>query len=190
VLAPVNVNTDAPLFTRLPAPLSTPLKVVSDAPLAVSTLPCRFNAPAPASVAISSSLASFTKPDAFTVTAMLFASALPPDSVNVPPFTVVVPLNAFAPLRVSSDAPSFTRLYAPLRIPLNVAALATVNVVSPFNDAFPLKVSAPLFVASPTVSAPFRTSAFASVRAVPESEERRPPVNVSVPVPSAASSPA
>jgi hypothetical protein len=76
-------------------------------PLNVSAFPCKFTAPAPAKVAISSALASFNVPLAFTVTAMLFANALPPLNVNIPASTTVAPLNVFAPDNVNSADPAF-----------------------------------------------------------------------------------
>jgi hypothetical protein len=101
----------------------------------------------------------------------------------------VGPLKVFIPLKVNSSTPAFVRLYAPLTTPLIVAALATVNVVSPPNATFPLKVSAPLFVASPNANVPLIANSFAKLRAVTESLEIRPPLKVTVPVPSAALSP-
>jgi hypothetical protein len=190
VLAPLSVNTAAPVFTSDPAPLITPLKVVSAAPPTLSTFPCRFTAPAPARLAISSLLASFKVPLAPTVTAMLLISALPPLKVSTPASTLVTPLKVFTPLKVNSSDPVFVRLYAPLTTPLNVAALATVNVVAATSDTFPLKVSTPLLVASPNPSVPLIANAFASVRAVAESLEIRPALKVTVPIPSAALFPA
>jgi hypothetical protein len=120
---------------------------------------------------------------------MLLINALPPLSVSTPASTFVDPLKVFTPLKVNSSTPAFVRLYAPLTTPLIVAALATVNVVSPPNATFPLKVSAPLFVASPNPSVPLIANSFARLRAVALSLEIRPPLKVTVPVPSAALSP-
>jgi hypothetical protein len=120
---------------------------------------------------------------------MLLISALPPLSVRIPASTFVGPLKVFTPLKFNSSAPAFVKLYAPLTTPLNVAALATVNVVAAPSATFPLKVSAPLLVASPKPSVPIIANSFASVRAVAESLETRPPLKVTVPVPSAALSP-
>jgi hypothetical protein len=120
---------------------------------------------------------------------MLLINALPPLSVSTPASTFVDPLKVFTPLKVNSSTPAFVKLYAPLTTPLIVAALATVNVVSPPNATFPLKVSAPLLVASPNPSVPLIANSFARLRAVALSLEIRPPLNVTVPVPSAALSP-
>jgi hypothetical protein len=120
---------------------------------------------------------------------MLLISALPPLSVRIPASTLVDPLKVFTPLKVNSSTPAFVRLYAPLTTPLSVAALATVNVVSPPNATFPLKVSAPLFVASPNPSVPLIANSFARLRAVALSLEIRPALKVTVPVPNAALSP-
>jgi hypothetical protein len=186
---PLIVNTALPVFTRLPAPLINPLYVVSTPPLTLNTFPCKSTAPAPARLAISSLLASFNVPPADTVTAMLLMSALPPLNVRIPASTFVEPLKVFTPLKVNSSTPAFVRLYTPLTTPLNVAALATVSVVSAPSGTFPLKVSAPLLVASPKPSVPLIANSFASVRAVAELLEIRPALNVTVPVPSAALSP-
>ena len=64
-----------------------------------------------------------------------------------------------------------------------------MSVVFPVRAALPERVSAPELVASPSANAPVNKSALVSVRAVTESEERRPPVKVSAPVPRAALSP-
>jgi hypothetical protein len=99
---------------------------------------------------------------------MLLARAFPPLNVNTPASTVVGPLNVFSPLKVNSSDPAFVRLYAPLTTPLRVAALATVSVVAAPSATSPLKVNAPLLVASPNPNAPLIANAFASVRAVAE----------------------
>jgi hypothetical protein len=189
LLEPVIVNTALPVFTKLPAPLIKLLYVVSTAPLTLNTFPCRFTAPAPARLAISSLLASFKVPPADTVTAILLIKALPPLSVRIPASTFVEPLKVFTPLKVNSSNPAFVRLYAPLTTPLIVAALATVKVVSLPNATFPLNVNAPLFVASPNPNVPLIANSFARLRAVALSLEIRPPLKVTVPVPSAALSP-
>jgi hypothetical protein len=121
---------------------------------------------------------------------MLLISALPPLNVNTPASTFVAPLKVFTPLKVNSSDPAFVRLYAPLTTPLNVAALATVSVVAAPSATLPLKVNTPLLVASPKPSVPLIANSFASVRAVAESLEIRPALKVTVPVPSAALSPA
>jgi hypothetical protein len=163
--------------------------VVLPDPFNVSTFACRFTAPAPANVAISSLLASFNVPPALTVTGMLFANALPPLNVNVPASTTVTPLNVFTPLSVNSADPAFVRSNAPLTTPLSVTPLATVNVVAALNAATPDSVNAPVLVPSPSASEPLRVNAFANVRAVTPSLDIFPPLNTTVPVPNAALSP-
>jgi hypothetical protein len=189
VFAPVNVNVPLPLFTKLPPPLITPLYTVLAEPFNVRTFACNFTAPAPANVAISSLLANFNVPSAFTVTAIVFANALPPLNVNIPASTTVTPLNVFAPDNVNSPPPTFVKALAPLTTPLNVTPLATSNVVAPLNVASPESVKAPVFVASPKPSDPLKVSAFATVRAVTLSLAIFPPLNTNVPVPNAALSP-
>ena len=92
----------------------------------------------------------------------------------------------FTPLSVSSLAPCFTRLEVPLTTPPRVDELNTFNEVTPAIATLPLKVSVPRFTKSPKVTVPDITTAFEAVRDVVESLEIRPPVAVSVPVPSAA----
>jgi hypothetical protein len=120
---------------------------------------------------------------------MLFTNALPPLKVNVPASTTVAPVNVFAPLNVNSPLPAFVNPFAPLTTPLNVTPLATVNVVAPLNAAVPLNVNAPVFAASPSANAPLKPNAFATVRAVVSLLEIFPPLNVTLPVPKAASFP-
>jgi hypothetical protein len=120
---------------------------------------------------------------------MLLISALPPLSVSTPASTFVDPLKVFSPLKVNSSTPAFVKLYAPLTTPLSVAALATVKVVAAPSATFPLKVNAPLLVASPNPSVPLIANSFAKLRAAALSLEIRPPLKVTVPVPSAALSP-
>jgi hypothetical protein len=162
---------------------------VFPAPLKVNTFACKLTAPAPANVPISSSLANFNVPPALTVTAMLFANALPPLSVRVPALTSVAPLNVFAPLNVNSADPAFVRSNAPLTTPLIVTPLATVNVVAADNAAAPENVSAPSLVTSPSTSAPLSDHPFVTARAVEPLLAIFPPLNTTVPVPNAALSP-
>ena len=147
---------------------------------------CKFTAPAPANVAISSALASFSVPPAFTVTAILFANALPPLNVNVPASTTVAPLYVFAPESVNSALPAFVRSNAPLTTPLIVTSLATVSVVAADSAAAPDNVNAPVFVPSPKLSPPLSVNAFANVRALALSLAIFPPLNTTVPPPNAA----
>ena len=109
-LDPLRVSTAVPVFARAPAPVMRPEKTVEVPPLRVSVLPWRLTRPAPAIEAICSSVATFRLPAAFTVTAMLLTSALPPLSVRIPSFTAKVPPKVFTPLNSSSAVPSFTRL--------------------------------------------------------------------------------
>jgi hypothetical protein len=106
--APLNVRTDEPFFRRIPLLfVINPLYVVSDEPPIVKRLVPRSTTPDPANEPISSLLANFNVPLAFTVTAIAFANASPPLNVNVPAFTTVGPLNVFTPLNVSSAEPAF-----------------------------------------------------------------------------------
>ena len=93
-----------------------------------------------------------------------------------------------APERVREAAPALVRSKPPEMLPLRVPALARLIVVAAVRTASPVRVSSPELVASPRVRLPERSSRLVSVRAVAESEERRPPVKISVPEPSAASS--
>ena len=124
-----------------------------------------------------------------TLTAALLKIALPPATVSVPAPTVTGPLNVFEPANVNSAPPCFTSSNAPLTLPPSVTALATVNCVLAASETDPARVRAPELIASPRVSEPERTAAFARVRAVAELPASLPPVNRSVPVPSAAASP-
>jgi hypothetical protein len=183
----VSVSTDVPFFLSDPLLLVIkPLKVVLVDPLTVNRLVSRSTTPDPESDPISSSLANFSVPFAFTVTAMLFAKALPPLNVSVPASTIVAPLNVFTPLNVNSPTPPFVSPFAPLTTPLNVTPLATFNVVAALNAAAPENVIAPVFVVSPSASVPLNPNAFATVRAVAPSLEIFPPLNVTLPVPNAA----
>jgi hypothetical protein len=120
---------------------------------------------------------------------MLFANALPPLSVNVPPSTTVAPLNVFTPLSVSSPLPAFVKSNAPLTTPLSVTPLATVSVVAALNAAFPLAVNTPVFTESPKANPPLKIQVFPNERADNPSLEIFPPLNVTVPVPNAESLP-
>jgi hypothetical protein len=180
--APVSVSTDVPFFLNDPLLLViNPLNVVLVDPLTVNRLVSKSTTPDPDNDPISSSLANFSVPFAFTVTAILFASALPSLNVNVPASTTVAPLNVFTPLNVNSPIPAFVKSNAPLTTPLIVTPLATFNVVAAPNAAAPENVNVPVFVPSPSANAPLNPSAFPTVRAVVSLLEIFPPLNVTLP---------
>ena len=186
VFAAARVKVADPIFTSAPEPLITPPKLEACAPLKVSVLPDKLTNPSPAKLAISSLALKFSAAPVFTVSTMLFASALPPTRVRLPALTVVVPLKVFTPDNVNSAVPAFTSPPLPPSAPANVAALARVIVLPPTSVPLPLKVRLPEFTESPSVKVPESNSAFASVRATAESLESRPPPRFKVPLPSAA----
>ena len=89
------------------------------------------------------------------------------------------------PASTSSAVPDFVS--PPFDITLeNVAGDNTDNVrVAPPRSAAPENVSVPVFVESPIVALVVKLMALARVRAAVESDDRLPPLNVSVPVPRA-----
>jgi hypothetical protein len=98
----------------------------------------------------------------------------------------------FAPLNVNSPVPAFVKLPLPLTTPFQftVTGLGTVTVEFAVMAPDPPNVSAPLFVASPSVTLAPIENAFPTVRAVTESlETTLAALIVSVPVPNAASFP-
>jgi hypothetical protein len=182
VFAPLNVNSAVPVFTSEPVPLITPEKAVSTDPPNVNTFACKFTAPDPATDATVSDPPNFSVPEAPTVTASASNNALPPDNVNVPPFTVADPLNVFAPLKVNSADPVFTNDPVPLITPENVVFAEPPNVSvfakSPTEPA-PANVPNVSDAPSPNVAPD------ATVTATP-SANAAPPDNVSVPALTAA----
>jgi hypothetical protein len=147
--------------------------------------------PVPARLAIVSLAPNFNIPGDVTVTAPVSAIAEPPFNVSVPPVTVVVPVCVFTPPNVNSPVPAFVKLPLPLTTPFQFTALATVTVAFAVIAPAPPNVSAPLFVPSPNVTFAPIENPFPSVRAVTESLETTTLAvfNVSVPLPSASSSP-
>jgi hypothetical protein len=105
---------------------------------------------------------------------------------TVPAPKVTPPVNVFAPLSVSTDAPAFVNENAPPIAPLNTTTLGVVTVEFAVNAPTPPRVSSPVFVPSPSVTAPPNEYPFVIVRAVVESLERVPPVIINVPVPNPA----
>ncbi len=69
-------------------------------------------------------------PPELTVTLLVAPSALPElaAATNVPPFTVVLPLKVFAPVRTTVPAPLFTSAMLPCA-PLLVPAITPAKVV-------------------------------------------------------------
>jgi hypothetical protein len=157
----------------------------------VSTFPCTSTVPLP--LAVNTPTVSldpnFKLPLVANVTVVPSPIALPPLNVNVPAFTVVFPVNVFAPLSVSSPAPAFVNENAPPNAPDITTPLATVSVVFAVNVPAPLNVNVPFFVASPNVTAPPNVIPFDIVRAVVESLETVPPLNTNIPLPNAISLP-
>ena len=186
VFEPLKPRTAPPFFTRLPpAPLITPEKFVEVPPLSVSALFCSAIEPAPRMPANSSELESFNSAPPATSANTAFAIAAPPAKFKVPPKTDTEPENVLAALSVSSPDPDFDSPEAPLTTPLKSTELAIVRLLLPAKETPFVKVSEPEFTASPSVAAPFNTTAFESRRASVESLETRPPVISNDPVPSA-----
>ena len=120
---------------------------------------------------------------------VLLAREAPTPRTRVPPRSEVDPVKVFAPFSVRVASPPLLKLYAPPTAPLSVVSLAMFKVVSAVSVVFEANVSAPLLKASPRNTVLEKDTAFAIVRCVRESLERRPPLKVRVPVPSAASLP-
>jgi hypothetical protein len=208
VFAPPNVNSPVPAFVKLPLPLTTPFQFTA---LATVTVAFAVIAPAPPNVsaplfvgspnvtfapienpfpsvrAVAESLET-TTPAVFIVNVPVPSAASSPKR-SVPAVTVTPPVNVFAPLRVSTDAPAFVKVPPPLTTPFQFTALATVTVEFAVIAPAPPNVSAPLFVVSPNVTFAPTENPFPIVRAVTESLETTTPAvfNVNVPVPSAVS---
>jgi hypothetical protein len=119
----------------------------------VIAFPCKFTAPAPDNVAISSLLANFSVPLAFTVTAVGFNKAAPPLNVRVPASTTTPPTNVFVPLSANSPNPAFVNKPLPPNTPLSTTPLGAVNVVAPVSVPEPLIVITPVLVTCPKVTA-------------------------------------
>jgi hypothetical protein len=157
VFAPLSVNAPLPLFTKAgptPVPVITPLYVVVVEPLTVNVDVCKFTAPPPAKLPIVSLAANFNVPGDVTTTAPESRIADPTLSVRVPPFTVVKPLNVFAPPSVNSPAPDFVNANAPETTPVAATSLNVVNVKSEVSTPAPVNVSFPVFTASPIDTKP------------------------------------
>jgi hypothetical protein len=192
VFAALNVNAPVPSFTKEPpAPLTTTPTLDAVLPPMVSTFPCTFTVPLP--LAVNTPTVSldpnFKLPLVANATVVPSPIALPPLNVNVPPFTVVFPVNVFAPPSVNSPAPCFVKLADPPKTPPNTTPLATVNVVAAVTVPAPPNVNTPLFVASPNVTVPPNEIPFTNVRAVVPSLDTPPPLTTNVPPPNAPSPP-
>ena len=148
-------------------------------------LPCKFTAPAPARLAISSDAASLSTVAEASVTAAALAIAEPPASVTEPATTLSVPVKVFAPESVSSPPPALVKPSEPLTTPPRTALLSRFSVPVPTTAISPFKVNEPEFSASPSVTSPDSATRLESTRAVAESLERRPELSVSSPDPSA-----
>jgi hypothetical protein len=101
--------------------------------------------------AVTESLESVV-PVAIVIVPLPSAISLP--TRNVPALNVTPPVNVFAPLNVRMEAPAFVNANPPSIAPLNVTTLGVVTVALDVNVPAPPNVNAPLFVTSPTVTAP------------------------------------
>jgi hypothetical protein len=152
---PLKVSNPPLAFTKLPVPLSAPLKLPL---LSVSAVVLKSTTPAPKSVSsVTAAFARFTNPSAVstvatgrieplcafkvapfaTVNAVL---ASVPLKVSVPSFTPVAPLYAFEPLKVNNPPLVFTRLPVPLIAPLKVPLPSVSAVVSNVSTPAPKSV--------------------------------------------------
>jgi hypothetical protein len=102
---------------------------------------------------------------------------------------VAGPANVFTPLNVNAPAPLLVNETAPPTAPDNTTSLAVVNVAFDVNVPPPVNVSNPLRIALPSVTAPPKLYAFASVRPCAPSLETVDPTIATDPVPNAASFP-
>ena len=101
----------------------------------------RFTNPSAVSVVVAASaepLCAFIVAPFATVTAVL---ASVPLSVSVPALTLVAPLYALEPLKLSNPPLVFTRLPVPLMAPLKVPLLSVSAVVSSVTTPAPKSVS-------------------------------------------------
>jgi hypothetical protein len=120
----LNVNAVPPNVTN---PVDAPFNVNNVTALAAnSTVP---SAVTTALTGTRAPLATLNVAPPATVNAVDAKLPLPVNA-NVPPFTLVVPVNVFAPLSVKAPEPCFTSAPAPSITPANVAfpASPTVNV--------------------------------------------------------------
>jgi hypothetical protein len=174
VFAPANVNSPVPAFVKFPLPLTTPfqftaLATVTVAFAVIAPVPPNVNAPLfgtfpnvtfapivnpfPSARAVAESLETTTLA-VFNVNNPLPSPASLPIR-NVPPVTVTPPEKMFAPLNVKIDAPAFVNETAPPPItPLKITALRVEIVVFEVNVPALLSVNTPVFVPSPSVTAP------------------------------------
>ena len=189
VLAPLRVKMLLPVLSSAPEPETVPVKEVLKEPASVSVPAARFTIPAPAIEETDSFARTFKRAASFTTTSTPSASAAPPDNESVPPATVTTPNAVFAPARVSSAAPVFTQSKSPESTPLMITGLSMAKVRPPVSVAFPASVRVPMCALLPKATLPSRESGLESVLAVAPSLARRPPINASVPSPSAASLP-
>jgi hypothetical protein len=173
VLAPANVNSPVPAFVKFPLPLTTPFQFTALATVTVefaviAPVPPNVNAPLfvpspsvtfapivnpfPNARAVPESLETTTLA-VFNVNNPLPSPASLPIR-NVPAVSVTPPVNVFAPLNVNTDAPDFVSENAPPIAPLKTTTLGVVTVVFEVNVPALLSVNTPLFVPSPSVTAP------------------------------------
>jgi hypothetical protein len=174
VFAPANVSSPVPAFVKFPLPLTTPFQFTA---LATVTVEFAVIAPVPPNVNeplfVTSPSVTFAPivnpfPNARAVVESLETTTLAVFNVNnplpspaslpirnVPPVTVTPPVNVFAPLSTRGCAPAFVNETAPPPItPLNITALGVEIVVFEVNVPALLSVNTPVFVPSPSVTAP------------------------------------
>ena len=167
--APGIVNTFAPVTSTFPPPVASttarPAPRSTAAPVFCNVPPCNVNElPVP-------------NPE-------------PAPIDNTPPVTVTFPLKVFTPERVNVPVPALMIADEPLSTPLKITSEAVVIVLGAETEDAPENVSAPVFVASPSVTVPGRANPFAKARAVALSlESVVPDDKVTNPDPSAASLP-
>jgi hypothetical protein len=185
VFEPESVNVPVPDFSNAPAPEATPEIVRAFAPVTSTRPPPVPNTtPRPDPKSTDAPVLCNTPPCNVRLDPVPRPDAAPIDTV--PAFTVTAPLNVFAPLKVNVPLPAFVRLVNPLTTLLIVTFDAVVKVGAELNATAPEIVNAPVFTASPKVTAPDTANAFANVRAVTLSLVNVvPDAKVTVPDPSA-----
>ena len=150
VLLPASVRSDRPFLIRLPAPLSTPLRLKSLLPATVRSAFSAMALPRPKDALLSSVAAPPT------VSAPLPKPlALP--RVNVPRLSVVPPLKVLRPLSVRLAVPFLINGPVPLRTPPRVRPLLPPTLKPAFKATLLPRLTAALLsrvAAPPTVRAP------------------------------------
>jgi hypothetical protein len=133
-------------------------------------------------------------PESLEITAPFITKLPKPNAASFPTYTdpediVAGPANVFAPLNVNAPVPLLVNETAPPTTPDKTTSLAVVSVVFDVNVPPPINVSNPFRVAFPSVTAPPKLYAFASVRPCVPSLETVDAKIATDPVPNAASFP-